>query len=229
MYKTISKGWICLRPRKKKNADKRISLCENVIIDNPSEHFGNYHTLFQNTNPIHLELGSGKGSFISNLALENPAVNFIAFEKVKDVFLMSAEKLSSLHIQNAYAICDDASHLTSFFSAGEISRIYINFCDPWPKQKHQKRRLTNRSFLDIYRLLLPEDGSIFFKTDNRQLFEFSLNEFCAAEYHLRNITFDLHASSFQGNIMTEYEERFSSLGQPIYRLEAFVNKPVLTE
>ncbi len=215
-----------MRARKKKNADKRLTLCESVLLSDPCSYKGKFSELFKNTNEIHLELGCGKGAFISEMARLHPDKNFIAFEKVKDVLVMAAEKLTADPLPNVYLVLGDAKDLPDIFEKGEVSRIYLNFSDPWPKHKQEKRRLTHKNFLSLYREILKQDGAVFFKTDNQKLFEFSLNEFCGEGFFLQNITFDLHNSKFEGNVMTEYEKRFSEEGFPIYRLEAYLKKPI---
>lgn len=209
---------IDLRMRKKKNGTVRLCRCDDVWIENPEEYKGRWSALFGNQNPIHVEIGCGKGSFITQLARENPDINFIAIEKLIDVLVLAAEKATGL--ANVRFILGDAAFLEQMLDTGEVQRIYINFCDPWHKNRHCKRRLTYSSFLDIYKNILCDGGSIIFKTDNKNLFEFSLNSFCDSGFRLKNITLDLHNSSIEGNIMTEYEKLFSENGFPIYRLEA---------
>jgi tRNA (guanine-N7-)-methyltransferase len=149
-----------------------------------------------------------------------PNVNFIAVEKVEDVIVMAMEKTISLGLNNIRFVSLDAERIEEFFEKGEIERIYLNFSDPWKKNKQAKRRLTHKNFLDKYKNILNNGDYIWFKTDNRKLFEFSLNSFAQENFKLENITLDLHASGFEGNVITEYEQRFLDLGQPIYRLEA---------
>lgn len=149
-----------------------------------------------------------------------PDVNFIAIEKVEDVIVMAMEKTMEQKITNVLFMDLDAERIEDFFEKGEISRIYLNFSDPWKKNKQAKRRLTHKNFLDRYKNVLNYGDSIWFKTDNRKLFEFSLNSFAQENFKLSNITLDLHDSGFEGNVITEYEQRFLDLGQPIYRLEA---------
>ena len=149
-----------------------------------------------------------------------PDVNFIAIEKVEDVIVMAMEKAIENEVGNVLFMDLDAERIEDFFEKGEIERIYLNFSDPWKKSKQAKRRLTHKNFLDRYKKVLNSGSYIWFKTDNRKLFEFSLNSFCAEGFKLQNITLDLHDSGFEGNVITEYEQRFIDLGQPIYRLEA---------
>lgn len=210
-----------MRLRKKLWAEKEITT-NDKMIKQPDELKGNWHKFFKNDNPIHIEIGCGKGRFINENAIRNPNVNYIAIER-EDKIIAMALKLARENgsPQNIAFIISDAKELQNYFSPGEIRRIYINFCDPWHrKKKWFKRRLTHRNFLQMYESLLGS-GEVFFKTDNMKLFEFSLNEFSEMGWRLKNILLDLHNSEYGGNIMTEYEERFSEMGMPIYRLEAY--------
>jgi len=208
-----------MRMRKKKNRESRIERCDELLIHEPFPK-SKWNNVFNNQNPIYMEIGCGKGGFITGLALQNPDINFIAIEKCVDVIILALEKTKNLGINNIKFILGDATILEDIIAPGELCRIYINFCDPWHKSKHAKRRLTHSNFLNMYRNLLePVHGELHFKTDNAQLFEFSLNEFSNDNLKLRNITLDLHKSNFDGNIMTEYETLFSQQGMPIYRCE----------
>ena len=209
-----------MRMRKKKNCAARIERCGDIRITDPENHKGKWNEVFGNDNPIHVEIGCGKGSFIVGMAKMYPDVNFIAIEKVEDVIVMAMEKAIANEIENVRFMDLDAERIEEFFEKGEIKRIYLNFSDPWKKGKQAKRRLTHKNFLDRYKKVLNSGDYIWFKTDNQKLFEFSLNSFCAEGFKLRNITLDLHNSDFEGNVITEYEQRFMDLGQPIYRLEA---------
>ena len=209
-----------MRMRKKKNCDVRMERCSNIWIKNPEENKGKWSQVFGNNNPIHIEIGCGKGNFILGMARMYPDINFIGIEKVEDVIVMAMEKVTAAELTNVLFMDMDAERIEEFFTKGEIERIYLNFSDPWKKKKQAKRRLTHKNFLDKYKNVLNEGDYIFFKTDNRPLFEFSLNSFCEENYKLSNISLDLHNSNFEGNVMTEYEERFSKMGMPIYRLEA---------
>ena len=209
-----------MRMRKKKNCAARIERCGDIRITDPENYKGKWNEVFGNDNPIHVEIGCGKGSFIVGMAKMYPDVNFIAIEKVEDVIVMAMEKAIANEIENVRFMDLDAERIEEFFEKGEIQRIYLNFSDPWKKGKQAKRRLTHKNFLDRYKKVLNSGDYIWFKTDNQKLFEFSLNSFCAEGFKLRNITLDLHNSGFEGNVITEYEQRFLDLGQPIYRLEA---------
>lgn len=209
-----------MRMRKKKNCAARIERCGDIRITDPEAHKGKWSEVFGNDNPIHVEIGCGKGSFVVGMAKMYPDVNFIAIEKVEDVIVMAMEKAIENEVKNVLFMDLDAERIEDFFEKGEIERIYLNFSDPWKKSKQAKRRLTHKNFLDRYKKVLNSGDYIWFKTDNRKLFEFSLNSFCAEGFKLQNITLDLHDSGFEGNVITEYEQRFIDLGQPIYRLEA---------
>ena len=212
-----------MRLRKVKDAD--IKLEENIkyFVSNPNEYKGKWNELFKNTNPIHIEIGCGKGKFILELAKRNPDINYIAIEKYDSVLLRVSEKLleDEYEYNNLKITILDAKEINEFFSEGEVSRIYLNFSDPWPKNHHAKRRLTSKLFLDQYRNILTKDGEIHQKTDNRGLFEYSLESFNENGWKLSNISLDLHKDleKYPINITTEFEEKWSPNG-PIYRLEA---------
>jgi len=197
-----------------------------TFIEKPLENKGCWHEYFGNNHPIHIEIGCGKGRFITTLAAKHPDINFIAIELKAEVIYRAAQRTEMQEIPNLAFVQYNAELLTELFVPGEIDRIYLNFSDPWPKKRHYKRRLTYKSFLYTYRQVLKENGEIHLKTDNEKLFEFSLNQFANESFQLRHITFDLHHSEFaQDNVMTEYEERFSKRGQRIYRAEA-INIPI---
>lgn len=209
-----------MRMRKKKNCALRMERCSDIWIKNPEENKGKWKEIFKNNNPIHIEIGCGKGNFVTGMAKLYPDVNFIAIEKVEDVIVMAMEKARDAGLTNVLFMDMDAERIEDFFEFGEIKRIYLNFSDPWKKNKQAKRRLTHKNFLDRYKKVLREGDYIWFKTDNKNLFEFSLNSFAQENYKLENITLDLHNSGFEGNVVTEYEQRFLDEGAPIYRLEA---------
>lgn len=193
------------------------------VVQKPEENKGKWAAYFSNDNPIYVEIGCGKGRFISQSAQQNPNINFIGLERQSTVVAIAARHVLEKQPNLAF-IRGEVERLHEYFAPGEMKRLYINFCDPWPKKRNYKRRLTYRGFLQKYKELFDNEGELFFKTDNRGLFEFSLNEFCAEQWNLSQISLDLHHSDFEGNIMTEYEEKFSSQGMPIYRLEARLNK-----
>lgn len=175
---------------------------------------------FDNDQPIHIEVGSGMGRFITEMAKQNPHINYIGIERDKNVMIRIVEKAVEQNITNLRLLTLDAQNLTDTFRAGEVARIYLNFSDPWPKSRHAKRRLTHENFLAIYQQVLADDGEIHFKTDNQHLFEFSLESMSQYGMKLKNINLDLHANEPEDNIKTEYEEKFSSKGFRINRLEA---------
>ena len=209
-----------MRMRKKKNCDSRMESCSEVWIRNPEEFKGIWNRVFGNENPVHLEIGCGKGDFVVGMAKLHPDINYIAIEKVKDVIVMAMEKVKAAELTNVRFIDYDAEKLEEIFEKAEVSRIYLNFSDPWKKGKQAKRRLTHKNFLDRYKKVLSDGDYICFKTDNKALFEFSLNSFAQENFKLEDITFDLHATNPAENVMTEYEKRFSEAGMPIYRLTA---------
>lgn len=191
-------------------------------IHDPSSCKGRWHTIFQNQNPIHIEIGMGKGRFLMEIAKLNPDINYIGIEKYSSVLLRAVQKMTEEPLPNLFFIRMDAEEITEIFAYPEVERIYLNFSDPWPKERHAKRRLTSRRFLARYHQFLAKDGRLEFKTDNDDLFRFSLEETEAAGWIIEASTFDLHgdAALNAGNIMTEYEERFSAIGHPIHKLIA---------
>ena len=191
------------------------------FIPEPEEYKGRWSEYFQNTNPIHIEIGSGKGKFITTLAGQNRGINYIALERQVSVLAKLIRKIPGTGLKNLAVVNADAEFLPQFFSPGEINRIYLNFSDPWPKKRHEKRRLTNSRFLEIYKELLINDGMICFKTDNRDFFDYSIEQFELAGYLLVNVIYDIHNSHLvNDNVTTEYEERFIKQGLPIYALTA---------
>ncbi|MBO9130876.1 tRNA (guanosine(46)-N7)-methyltransferase TrmB [Bacillus sp. 165] len=209
-----------MRLRHKPYAIEMITNHPQFVIDSPADHKGSWAELFANDNPIHIEVGTGRGRFIYEMAKANPAVNYIGIEKFSSVIVDALDKLIEEEVPNLKLINKDAKDLTVFFADEEIDRVYLNFSDPWPKNKHEKRRLTSKSFLHNYEQVLKAGGEIHFKTDNQGLFEYSLISMSAYGMLLKDINLDLHNSEFEGNIMTEYEEKFSSKGNRIYRVEA---------
>lgn len=192
-------------------------------IQNAAEHRGQWHAFFENDHPIHIEIGMGKGRFLMDLAALHPEINYIGIERYTSVLLRAVQKMDTLQLPNVHFLCVDAANLPDIFALGEVNRIYLNFSDPWPKDRHAKRRLTSHPFLDRYNQILTADGHLEFKTDNQDLFTFSLDEINNSDiWHLDAFTRDLHHDEMmnRGNIMTEYEEKFSSLGNPICKLIA---------
>lgn len=191
---------------------------DNFVIHNPTEYKGRFNSLFGNNNPIFIEIGMGKGQFITSLAENNKNINYIGIEKYSSVLVRAIEKQRELQLPNLKFIRLDATDISDVFDIAEISRIYLNFSDPWPKDRHSKRRLTSRQFFSLYEKILSNDGQIEFKTDNVALFDFSLSEIAYTNFETISVSHDLHNDgSFPDNIMTEYEERFSKQGNPIKR------------
>lgn len=192
------------------------------VVHAPEEYKGRWHEFFGNTNPIHIEIGMGKGKFITTLATLHPEINYIGIEKYDSVMIRAVAKREELeNCPNLTFLRYDAEDLAEVFAPDEVDRIYLNFSDPWPKDRHAKRRLTSMEFLSRYRNYLKPQGHIEFKTDNRPLFDFSVEQAKEAGWQLSEVTYDLHHSEYaDGNVMTEYEEKFSALGNPIHRLVA---------
>lgn len=190
-------------------------------INIPEEHKGKWNEVFGNNNPIFIEIGMGKGKFITTLAQNNPDINYIGIEKFSSVLIRALEKREEVELSNLFYIRMDAENIQDVFAPGEVDRIYLNFSDPWPKDRHAKRRLTSRQFFARYNNVLTADGQVEFKTDNRLLFDFSMEEIPEAGWTITESSYDLHNSDMaEGNVMTEYEEKFSSMGNPIHKLIA---------
>lgn len=191
-------------------------------IQEPEKQKGRWHTIFENQNPIHIEVGMGKGQFLMTLAGKNPNINYVGIEKYSSVLLRALQKMEENPLDNLKFIRMDAETITDVFAKDEVARIYLNFSDPWPKDRHAKRRLTSKEFFARYDKILTGDGQVEFKTDNTMLFDFSLEQVELAGWRLNGCTRDLHRNGEmnQGNIMTEYEERFSGQGNPICKLIA---------
>ncbi len=178
---------------------------------------GTWKDIFGNGHPIHVEIGMGKGKFIHTMAMGHPDVNYVGIEKYSSVLLRAVQKMEREELPNLKFLRMDAENVDKVFGPGEVDRIYLNFSDPWPKDRHAKRRLPSREFLARYDRILTKDGQLEFKTDNRALFDFALEELEPAGWKAQVVTFDLHgdAALMEGNVMTEYEEKFSALGNPI--------------
>lgn len=209
-----------MRVRRRKGAEEHLANNPHYVILNPEDAKGHWQEIFGNDKPIHIEVGSGKGAFITGMALQNPGINYIGIDIQVSVLSYALDKVLASGAENIRLLQVDGSSLTNYFADGEIDLLYLNFSDPWPKKKHSKRRLTYKTFLDTYKQILPEHGEIHFKTDNRGLFEYSLASFSQYGMILKQVWLDLHASDFEGNVMTEYEQKFSDKGQVIYRVEA---------
>ena len=192
------------------------------VVQEPESYRGRWAEIFGNENPIHIEVGMGKGRFMMDLAAAHPDINYLGIERYSSVLLRALQKMEENPLPNLFFICMDAADVAEVFDHGEVNRIYLNFSDPWPKDRHAKRRLTSRQFFARYDEILAPEGRLEFKTDNQDLFTFSLEEIPEAGWHLDASTRDLHHDPVlnEGNIMTEYEEKFSSLGNPICKLIA---------
>lgn len=220
-----------MRMRKKRHLEDRLLACKDVMIymQNQNEHaddplddklFFDSMKVFGNNNPLHLEIGSGKGAFVLELAKRNPDINYIAIEKTPNVIVTGAENLMASGLKNVRFCLGQAEYLEHLFRPATIDRLYLNFSCPFPKESYAKHRLTHTRFLTIYNKVLKSGAEIHQKTDNKRLFEFSIEHFSANGFRMQNVSLDLHNSGFEGNIMTEYETRFTKMGLPIYRLEA---------
>lgn len=205
-----------MRLRNVKGASKRIEQSP-YIINNYKDYKGNFSSLFLNNNPINIEIGMGKGLFIINMAKNNPDINYIGIEKFDSVMVRAIEKLESENIPNLKLIKMDAEKIEEVFNQ-EIDKVYLNFSDPWPKDRHEKRRLTSKIFLNKYDKIFKSLKNIVFKTDNRKLFEYSLKSFTDYGYQIKTISLDLHNDEIP-NVETEYEIKFSSKGYPIYMVD----------
>ncbi len=198
----------------------------DAVINQPEAERGKWAKVFGNSKPIHIEIGMGKGQFLLNMALAHPDVNYIGIERYSSVLLRAVEKFDRdeyRELENIRFICMDAKELDKVFAPEEVDKIYLNFSDPWPKARHEKRRLTSKEFLKRYEGILVQHGKVEFKTDNTELFNFSLEQIEEAKgWELLAHTFDLHHNEEmnKGNIMTEYEAKFSAKGQPINKLIA---------
>ena len=211
-----------MRLRHIKGAEETIA-ANRFVVQNPEESKGKWRALFPQNNPIYIEVGMGKGRFLMDLAAANPDIQYIGIERYTSVLLRAVQKMDELQLPNVRFLCIDAATIADIFALGEVDRIYLNFSDPWPKDRHAKRRLTSQQFLERYDQILTPDGRLEFKTDNQDLFSFSLDEIDNSDiWHLDAFTWDLHndAAMNRGNIMTEYEEKFSSMGNPICKLIA---------
>ena len=207
------------------SGSKEVIAASPYVIQDPRAYKGRWSELFHNSHPIRIEVGMGKGQFLMEMARRNPQINYIGIEMYDSVLLRALQKRERLETElfNIFFIRMDARELPEVFEQGEVDRIYLNFSDPWPRNKHAKRRLTHPNLLRVYDAILKNGGEIWQKTDNPRLFEFSLCSFSQFGYTLYDITFDLHSTDFD-NIMTEYERNFSEKGMNIYRCVA--RKPV---
>ncbi len=209
-----------MRLRYVKGAKELIASKPELIIDNINNEFIDLDKLFNNDFPIHIEIGMGKGKFVYTKAKQNPNINFIGIERFDSVIVRALEKAIEEPLSNLMLLRTDASDLREIFGNKTIERVYLNFSDPWPKDRHAKRRLTHKNFLNIYKDLLKDNCELHFKTDNKDLFQFSFEELTKYPMNITYMELDLHNSDFKGNIMTEFEEKFSRLGNKIYKLTA---------
>ena len=201
----------------------REAIAQNRWCIQESEHTkGQWHTIFGNQNPLHIEIGMGKGKFIMALARQNPQINYVGIEKYSSVLLRALQKMEAEPLENIRFIRMDAENICEMFDHEEVAQIYLNFSDPWPKDRHAKRRLTSHQFFERYQQILASNATVEFKTDNTALFDFYLEEVKEAGWKLDAFTRNLHQDNtmMEGNVMTEYEERFSKMGNPIYKLIA---------
>lgn len=210
-----------MRLRNIPGADEAIADSPHCIQE-PMAEKGRWNLIFGNDHPVHIEIGMGKGQFIMQLAKDHPDINYIGIERYSSVLLRALQKMEVEPLPNIRFLCMDASMITEVFDKEEVAKIYLNFSDPWPKERHAKRRLISRQFFERYDKILARNGVVEFKTDNDDLFAFSMEEVAEAGWTLDAHTFDLHHDPVlnEGNVMTEYEEKFSSLGHPIHKLIA---------
>ena len=215
-----------MRLRKKPHTEEKLqNFADFVTLEKIGEECqGKWRSFFDEdlTRELHVELGTGKGDFICKMAEINPEINFIGLEVEAAVVLTAARKINEKNLSNVKMIVFDINHIEEIFTEHEIDRLYINFCDPWPKKKHAKRRLTYITFLQKYKKILKPNGEIHFKTDNRGLFDFSLEQFQLANFNVSNVSYDLHANEPPENVRTEYENKFSAAGVPINRCVVIV-------
>ena len=209
-----------MRMRYVEGAADLINAHPDLIINNQDNKLIDIRKIFDNSNPIHLEIGMGKGRFIYMMAENNPDINYIGIERFDSIIVKALQKVLDKPLKNLMLIRTDAIDLLTIFSERSIGRIYLNFSDPWPKNRHEKRRLTYHKFLRMYQNLMKDKCEIHFKTDNLDLFDFSVEEITEYPMDIIYLTRDLHNSDFSGNIMTEFEEKFSKQGKPIYKLIA---------
>ncbi|WP_173915807.1 tRNA (guanosine(46)-N7)-methyltransferase TrmB [Halobacillus sp. Marseille-Q1614] len=213
-----------MRLRNKPWADDFMKENNHIVVGNAFDYKGKWQETFDQEQPLHLEIGSGKGQFIAGIGKQHPEYNFIGVERVKSVIVGALKKVLASEAENVRLVNEDADDLREMFGENEVDHIYLNFSDPWPKTRHEKRRLTYRTFLEQYEAILKDKGELTFKTDNRGLFEYSLASFSQYGMIIEEVSLDLHQLEDDLNVMTEYEEKFSAKGQPIYRCRTRFNK-----
>lgn len=220
-----------MRMKRKKNLDERIALSTDYLITMKNEsrdfndavnenHILDFKSIFKKEQPVYLEIGSGKGQFGCTFAQQNPDKNILCVERNRNVLILAIDRAREMKLDNIMFLCGTAEYLPSYIDKQSVEAIFLNFSCPFPKNRHIAHRLTNPRFLNIYKSILKNDGVVCQKTDNMHFFEYSIEQFSACDFRLENVSLDLHNSEFEGNIVTEYEEKFSSMGFPIYRLEA---------
>lgn len=220
-----------MRMKRKKHLEERISASSDylTIMKNDSlnyndavneNHIINLSLLFGNDNPVYLEIGCGKGQFACTFAKQNPDKNILCIERNRNVLILAIDSARAMGLCNIKFLCGTAEYLPSYIEKNSVECIFLNFSCPFPKHKHIAHRLTNPRFLEIYKMVMKDNGIICQKTDNMHFFEYSIEQLSQCGFKLSNISLDLHNSDFEGNIVTEYEYKFSSQGFPIYRLEA---------
>lgn len=208
-----------MRLRNKPWAKDKLDQYPQYVITSPELLKGEWDNVFESKQPLHIEIGTGRGRFITEMAKANPHVNYLGIELQPSVIVTALERVIEADVTNLKLLNANAADVTEYFAKGEVNRVYLNFSDPWPKKRHEKRRLTYKTFLKQYEDILIDQGEIHFKTDNQGLFEYSLTSFSEYGLLLKWVSLDLHNSDFEGNIMTEYEEKFSNIGNRIYRSE----------
>lgn len=211
-----------MRMRRMKNLEPRLVACDSYRIQNPEDYYGRWRSLMPQASQLRVEVGCGKGKFTVETAASEPDVLIIALERVREAMVIGMEKAKAMGLKNVWFVSMDVAHIDEFFAPDEIDLLYINFCDPWPRSKNAKRRLTYHTFLEKYRKVIKLGGQIHFKTDNAKLFEWSLEEFEAYHFPVQNVTRNLHENGPIG-IMTGYEEKFYQLGTPINRCEILID------
>lgn len=203
---------------------ERIAEYPQYIVPSPEQYKGRWQEAFEKEQPLHIEVGTGKGRFITEMAKAHPDINYMGIELHPSVIITALDRLIEEDLPNLKLLNVNAGNLGQYFLKGDVDRVYLNFSDPWPKARHEKRRLTYKDFLKLYEDILVDEGEIHFKTDNQGLFEYSLMSFSEYGLLLKFLSLDLHKSDFEGNIMTEYEQKFSEKGNRIYRCEVKYRK-----
>ncbi|MEH7117750.1 tRNA (guanosine(46)-N7)-methyltransferase TrmB [Neobacillus vireti] len=208
-----------MRLRYKPWAKEKIEQYPQFVVANPENYKGKWHEVFDQDQPLHIEVGTGKGQFLIGMAKANPDINYIGIELYDSVIVAALDRLIEADLPNLKLLNINAAELDKYFTKNDVDRVYLNFSDPWPKSRHEKRRLTYKDFLKLYEDILVNGGEIHFKTDNQGLFEYSLMSFSAYGLLLKYVSLDFHKSGYEGNVMTEYEQKFSEAGNRIYRCE----------